>query len=299
LRPHPPFLAPAPYDTVVDPATVPQPVRAPSRDAEGAQHPLLGVMITHPLLASPDDEQDQRELQATYYGMLREVDDQLGRILDWLDESGQAARTLVVFTSDHGELLGDHWILHKLGWFDQAYHVPLIVRDPRPAFDATRGRVVDAFTEHVDVLPTICELLGAEAPLQCDGRSLVPWLEGATPSDWRREVHFEFDFRDPDSPLLEEAFGLTMEECALAVLRDDHGKYVQFAGHGALPAIFFDLDRDPAQVVDRAADPAYAGRVLGYAQRMLAWRMRHAERTLSGMKLTMHAGLVQRRAPRR
>jgi arylsulfatase A-like enzyme len=299
LRPHPPFLAPAPYDTIVDPATVPEPVRAPSREAEGAQHPLLGVMITHPLLASPDDEQDQRELQATYYGMLREVDDQLGRILDWLDESGQAARTLVVFTSDHGELLGDHWILHKLGWFDQAYHVPLIVRDPRPAFDATRGRVVDAFTEHVDVLPTICELLGAEAPLQCDGRSLVPWLEGATPSDWRREVHFEFDFRDPDSPLLEEAFGLTMEECALAVLRDDHGKYVQFAGHGALPAIFFDLDRDPAQVVDRAADPAYAGRVLGYAQRMLAWRMRHAERTLSGMKLTMHAGLVQRRAPRR
>jgi len=295
LRPHPPFLAPAPYDTMYDPASVPAPVRAASRAEEGAQHPLLGLMIDHPFLKSPDDEQEQRELQATYYGMMREVDEQLGRILDWLDETGQASDTIVVFTSDHGELMGDHWLLHKLGWFDSAYHVPLIVRDPRRAH--THGRVVEAFTEHVDVLPTVCELLGAGVPLQCDGRSLVPWLSGETPS-WRDEVHWEFDFRDPDSPLLEEAFGVTMEECSLAVLRDEHGKYVQFAGHRALPPIFFDLDADPAQTVNRAADPACAARVLDYAQRMLAWRMRHAERTLTGMKLTMHAGLVERRAPR-
>ena len=110
------------------------------------------------------------------------------------------------------------------------------------------------------MLPTICELLGAEIPLQCDGRALTPWLRGETPDDWRAEVHFEFDFRDPDSALLEEAFGLTMEECSLAVLRDDHGKYVQFAGYPTLPSIFFDLDADPAQIRNRAADPAYAPR---------------------------------------
>jgi hypothetical protein len=66
-----------------------------------------------------------------------------------------------------------------------------------------------------------------------------------------------------------------------------------------MPPIFFDLDTDPAQVVNRAADPEYAPRVLDYAQRMLARRMTHAERTLTGMKLTQHAGLVERRAPRR
>jgi arylsulfatase A-like enzyme len=295
LRPHPPFLAPAPYDTMFEPGSVPTPVRAGTRAEEGAQHPLLGVMIDHPFLKSPDDDVEQRELQATYYGMLAEVDDQIARILDWLDASGQADRTLVIFTSDHGENLGDHYMLHKLGWFDESYHVPLIVRGP----GVRAGVVVDAFTEHVDVLPTICSLLGADIPLQCDGRALTPWLQGSTPAEWRGETHFEFDFRDPDSALIEEVFGLTLEECALAVLRDEHGKYVQFSGYPALPSAFFDLDTDPAQLRNVVADPAYAATVLGYAQRMLAWRMQHTERTLTGMKLTMHAGLVERNAPRR
>jgi arylsulfatase A-like enzyme len=295
LRPHPPFLAPAPYDTMFDPQSVPAPVRAATRPDEGAQHPLLGVMIDHPFLKSPDDLQEQRALQATYYGMLAEVDDHIGRLLDWLDATGHADDTIVIFTSDHGEMLGDHYLLHKLGWFDQSYHVPLIVRGPGVAPSHT----VDAFTEHVDVLPTICALLDAEVPLQCDGRPLTPWLHGDVPDDWRRDAHFEFDFRDPDSDLLEQVFGLTLEECSLAVLRDDHGKYVQFSGHPALPAIFFDIDADPAQINNVAADPAYASRVLEYAQRMLAWRMQHTERTLTGMKLTMHAGLVERNATRR
>ncbi len=299
LRPHPPFLAPAPYDTMFDPASVPEPVRAASRGEEAAQHPLLGLMINHPLVASPEDPDEQRELQATYYGMIAEVDDQLGRLFDGLAQTGAATRTLVIVTSDHGETLGDHYVLHKMGWFDQSFHVPLIVHDPRAEADATRGRVVDAYTEHVDVLPTIADLLGAEVPLQCDGRPLTAWLRGEAPPDWRREVHFEFDFRDPDSELLEEAFGLTLEECSLAVLRDEHGKYVHFSGHPAMPPIFFDLDVDPAQVTNRAYEPDYAHRVLDYAQRMLAWRMRHDERTLTGMKLTGHRGLVERRSPRR
>ncbi|MGQ0824551.1 MAG: alkaline phosphatase family protein [Actinomycetota bacterium] len=298
LRPHPPYLAPAPYDTMYDPASVPGPVRAPSRFEEGQQHPLLGVMIDHPLIKSPDDDQAQREFQATYYGMVSEVDAQLGRIFDWLAESGRADDTIVVFTSDHGELLGDHWLVQKIGWFDTAYHVPLIVRDPRSDFDSTRGTTVSAFTEHVDVTPTICELIGADVPLQCDGRPLTPWLDGDEPDDWRAAAHFELDLRDPDSRFLEDAFGLTMEECSVAILRDDHGKYVQFAGHHAFPPMFFDIDNDPAQLVNCADDPAYAGRVLEYAQRMLSWRMRHNERTLAGMKLTGHRGLVEYRAPR-
>jgi arylsulfatase A-like enzyme len=177
----------------------------------------------------------------------------------------------------------------------------LIVRGPGVS---ARGEV-EVFTEHVDVLPTICELLDQEVPLQCDGRPLTPFLRaveglrGDALDDWRTETHFEFDFRDADSPLLEDVFGITMEECALAVLRDDFGKYVQFSGYPALPSIFFDLEKDPDQITNVAADPAYASRVLDYTQRMLAWRMRHTERTLSGMKLTMHAGLVERRAPRR
>jgi arylsulfatase A-like enzyme len=298
LRPHPPYLAPVPYDEMYDPATVVDPVRAGTRALEAQQHPLVGVMIEHPLIKSPDDPQEQRELQATYYGMISEVDAQLGRLFAWLDETGQTENTLVIMTSDHGELLGDHWMVQKIGWFDTAFHVPLIIRDPRPQFDAARGATVNVFTEHVDVTPTICELLGVDVPLQCDGRPLTSFLEGATPFDWRTEVHHELDLRDPDSRLLEDAFGITLEECSLAVLRDDHGKYVQFSGHHAFPAIYFDLDNDPEQLDNVAGEKVYAPTVLDYAQRMLAWRMRHNERTLAGMKLTSHAGLVEHRAPR-
>ena len=195
-----------------DPATVPMPVRAADREAEGAQHPLLAALVNHPFLASPDDEKHLRQLRATYYGMQAEVDDQLGRLLDALDASGEADRTIVVMTSDHGEMLGDHFLLHKLGWFDSSFHVPLIVRDPRAEADAGRGEVVDAYTEHVDVLPTLLDLLGAEVPLQCDGRPLTGFLHGSRGADdepaWREETHFEFDFRDADSDLLERAFGL-------------------------------------------------------------------------------------------
>jgi arylsulfatase A-like enzyme len=89
-----------------------------------------------------------------------------------------------------------------------------------------------------------------------------------------------------------------MEECSLAVIRDAHGKYVQFGGHHALPPLFFDIDADPQQLRNVASDPAYAPQVLDYAQRMLAWRMRHTDRTLASMKITGHRGLVERHAPR-
>ena len=74
--------------------------------------------------------------------MMTEVDHHLGRVLDWLDETGAADDTLVVLTSDHGDQMGDHWLMEKLGWWDESYHVPMIVRDPR-APTAARGRQVD------------------------------------------------------------------------------------------------------------------------------------------------------------
>jgi arylsulfatase A-like enzyme len=289
LRPHPPFLAPEPYVSRYSPDAVPMPVRAATRDDDGAQHPLFARMVRHPFIAAPDDEQELRELRATYYGMMHEVDHHLGRLFDAVGDD-----TIIVLTSDHGEMLGDHYVMHKLGWFDASYRVPCIVR--APAMVASPGQRVDAFTENVDIMPTILDLLGADVPLQCDGRSLTGWLRGETPEDWRTEAHWEFDFREPADARLEKVFGVKMEDCALAVLRDAHGKYVQFAGHPNLPPLFFDLDDDPAQLVNRAADPAYAPQVLDYAQRMLAWRLRHADRTLTGTKLTGQGPIVRRSA---
>ena len=286
LRPHPPFFAPEPYNTMYDPASVPAPVGAPTAADEGAIHPLLGGIVAHPLLAAPSDPRHVRQLRATYHGMQTEVDAHLGRIFDWLDETGLTAETVVVVTSDHGEQLGDHHLTEKLGFFDESYHVPLIVRVPGAAHDAARGTVVAEPTEHVDVLPTLCDLLGVDVPLQCDGRSLTPFLTGTPPLRWRDAVHWEYDFREPADRSVERALGITMEEMSLTVLRDRHGKYVHFAGYPVLPPVFFDLDADPDELVNRAGDADYTATVLDYAQRLLAWRARHLDRTLAHMKLT-------------
>ena len=103
--------------------------------------------------SAPRDERERRQLRATYYGAQREVDDGLAPLFEYLVRSGLAETTLVVVTSDHGEMGGDHWLLEKLGFWDESYHVPLIVVDPRPEADGARGSVVGAVTESVDVLP--------------------------------------------------------------------------------------------------------------------------------------------------
>ena len=298
LRPHPPFFAAEPYNTMYDPESVPLPVRAPTDVEEARTHPLLEPLMGIEWLSGPRDERHIRQLRATYYGMQSEVDAQIGRVLDWLDARGESERTIVIVTSDHGEQLCDHYLVQKLGFFDQSFHVPLIVADPRREFDAARGSVVEAHTEHVDVVPTLLDLLGAPIPLQCDGRTLRQWLLGEHPTAWRDEAHWEWDPREPAHRFLEEQYGLTMEELSLAVLRDAHGKYVQFAGYPSLPSVFFDYDDDPDELHNRAADPAYASKVLDYAARMLAWRLRHADRVLSGTKLT-GLGVVEHRAERR
>jgi arylsulfatase A-like enzyme len=223
-------------------------------------------------------------LQASYYGLMAEVDDNLARLFAAIRAAGEWDDTLVVFTSDHGEQMGDHWLYGKAGFFEQSYHIPLIVRAP----GAARGLRVRAFTEHVDLTPTMLDWLGLETPRQCDGRSLAPFLRGATPAGWRDAAHWEFDFRDPE---VEAALGLDMEACSLVVLRDATGKYVHFA---SLPPLFFDLARDPGELDDRSGTADGRARAADYAQRLLSWRLHHTDKTLSHIRVTREAGLTVR-----
>ena len=290
IRPHPPFVAPEPYASMYDPAKMSMPVRHETFEAEGAVSPLLAGALAIPGIRMGDDVDELLQTRATYFGMMSEVDAQVGRLLDGVRARGEWDDTLVILTSDHGEQLGDHWLTQKLGWFDQSYHIPLIVHDPRAAH--AHGTVVDGpFTENVDLMPTILEWLEIAIPIQCDGRSLLPLVGGSIPERWRDAAFWEWEFRDPIGGFAEAAFGLTMDQCALCVLRDEHGKYVHFTG---LPPIFYDLDRDPSELENRAEDPEYAPTVLRYAQRMLSLRMEHMDQTLTGLLVTP-AGLLDGR----
>ena len=298
IRPHPPYRAPEGYHDRYDPADGPPFKRRADRQSELDLHPIhhFGALEA----GCPTDEAEARQLRATYWGNMAEVDDQLARLFAHLDARGLTDQTLVVLTSDHGDQMGDHWLVEKLGWWDESYHVPLIVVDPRPEADATRGTAVDAFTESVDVMPTLCTWLGAEVPIAVDGRELQPFLHATpVPDDWRTEVHHQWDFRDPVEHLGEDLFGLTMEQCTLDVVRSATDKYVHL-GDGTGQQV------DPDQVDPRVIAPgelvddaAVAARVAEARSRLLSWRMRHMDRTLTGHRITNAHGLVVRRDPRR
>ena len=299
-RPHPPFVASAPYHAMYRPEDMPAPVRAPSVAEEASQHPLLGYYMRNAKqgsffqrgqgLVAEMAATELQQMRATYYGMMTEVDDCLGRVFAYLDETDQFRDTLIVFTSDHGEQLGDHHLLGKIGYFDESFRIPLVIVDPHSP--ATGGSIVDAPTESIDLMPTFLEYLGGQAPRACDGRSLLPFLAGQTPQGWRDALHYEFDFRNVFPSRYEEELGLDMDDCTLSVLQDEAYKYVHFT---ALPPLLFDLKADPHQFRNLADDPAHATVVKDYAQRALSWRMRHADRTLTHFRATP-TGLEERGA---
>ena len=294
LSPHPPFVVPAPYHDMYDANEMPLPVRHATPEKEAAQHPWLAHYLYnqagsgYTFGADPRDNlglsnQELRQIKATYYGMISEVDAQIGRLVNHLKQAGSYDNTLIIFTSDHGENLGDHWAFAKYTHFDQTFQVPLVARVPGPVAEQARSTVVDAFTESIDIMPTILELIGVDIPMQCNGHSLLPFCRGEHPQGWRQEYHAEFDLRSPYDGEGKPPLGLKANQCVANIIRGERYKYVHFPN---LPPLFFDLEKDPDEFHNLATEPSYQKLVLEYAGKMLNWRLQHEDHALTDMHLT-------------
>lgn len=124
-----------------------------------------------------------------HYRALYGVDENLGRVLNYLDESGLAEDTLILYTSDNGFYLGEHGWYDKRFMYEPSLRVPLLVRYPRlkPA-----GAVIDAFVQNIDFAPTILDFAGVPVPESMQGQSLRPLLEGERPENWRRSIYYAY-----------------------------------------------------------------------------------------------------------
>ncbi len=293
IRPHPPLVAPAPYNRMYRPEEIPLPQRMADPAAEERVHPFIAAQRTRPAISAmvqgcPGQLDETRDadvqmLRALYFGLATEVDHHIGRVLDFLRESGQMDDTLIVLAADHGEMLGDHHMWGKSHVFDPAFRVPLIIRHPAGAEHF--GKTVDAFTESVDLAPTILEWMGCPPPPGMDGRSLRPFLEGCGPEGWREHVFMELDFGEPDAPSpAQKALGLALRQCNVSILRGRRYKLVHF--NGGLAPLLFDMRADPQEMRDLARDPAHADTLLEMTRRLLDHRMSFAEHSLSDMKIT-------------
>lgn len=241
--PHPPFIPPKIYADRFDPERMPGPYFRPS-DLE--QQKKLGKVDFQDEIKDPEAH-DAFRMQALYYAMIAQVDEQFARILDVLEESGQRENTIIIFMSDHGEALGDHGLMYKgCRFYEGLIRVPLIFRWPG---QFQSGLQSSGLVELLDVTATIFELADYPIPDHVQGRSLMPILKGeAELNHWRDFVRCEyFDALDP--------YFTGGTGTYATMYRDERYKLSIYHGHqlGEL----YDLQEDPWEFNNLWDDPAH------------------------------------------
>ena len=216
--------------------------------------------------------------------MIAEVDAQLGRVFDAIKAAGAWDDTLIVFTSDHAEMMGDHYLLGKGGFHDQSQHMPLVIRDPLTA--ARAAACVEAFTEARRHLSRRCSRRWAASPAHVgDGRSLSPFLSSdEPPGGWRDAAHWEFDFRDVADQSAERALGLDSTSAQHG--GDPHRAVGNTCTSPPCRRCCSTSRPTPTILHNLATIRPMRGVRLEMAERLLSWRARHLDQTLALKELT-------------
>ncbi|MEM7776993.1 MAG: sulfatase-like hydrolase/transferase [Pseudomonadota bacterium] len=266
--PHPPFDPPATYLERYDPATLPPPLFRPSdieRQSMFSRVRSQTVDAVDPTWDGvdagdgeeyesqsargyrPPKRYNGRAAKAAYYAMIELIDTQFGRILDALNARGDADNTIVIFTSDHGELLGDHGLMYKgCRFFEGLVHVPMIIAGPGIAHD----RRCPALVELLDLAPTLLDYAGEPTPGRMQGTSLRPLLDAAAtvpdePDALKETVFCDFNDSVGYSPVPDDT---------QATMTFD-GRYKLVVYHSHDIGELFDLATDPGEFDNRFYDP--------------------------------------------
>jgi arylsulfatase A-like enzyme len=251
IKPHWPYIAPEPYASMYKGAAIPPPVRTEEERARA--HPVFRAFMDMRAGQSFSRQGARETVIPAYMGLIKQIDDQLGRLFRFLEEEGLSESTMIVFTSDHGDYLGDHWMGEKDLFHEQSVKIPLIVYDPSPEADSTRGTVCDALVEAIDLAPTFLEHFGGMVPGHImEGRSLKGFLRGAAPARWRGHVFSEYDYSMQEPRV---ALDQPVRGCRLFMVFDGRFKMMHAVGFAPM---LFDLETDPQELDDRGADPALA-----------------------------------------
>lgn len=268
--PHPPYdpvkrhldayrdrPVPPPLRSAEDLASQPAALRQLRQQHQEVDHDA----VVH--LAEPTEEQSVRQ-RRHYYANITMIDEQIGLLLGALERRGVLDDTVIVFTSDHGDCLGDHGHSQKWNMYEGSVHVPAIVWGPGRV---TEGRRVDALTSMMDLGPTVLELAGVTPPSWMEAESLLPALRG---EPWQGRSHV---FSEHARDLI-----LTGTEL-MTMIRNERWKLVEFvdSDEGQL----FDLDTDPGELVNlwSSQDPAPAEAKRELIGELARWRARSALRT--------------------
>lgn len=206
-------------------------------------------------------------------GLVKQLDDHIGRLVAFLEAEGRMDDTLIVLTSDHGDYLGDHWLGEKELFHEQSVRVPMIVYCPDSAADGTRGMTDARLVEAIDLVPTFLEAVGGTPqPHRLEGRSLLPLLHGAAP-EWRDACFSEFDYAFREA---RQTLKLPADRARGYMVRTGQWKYIAYEGFR--PQLF-DLAADPDEFEDLGESPDHEPVRNEMAARLFEWLRQRAVRT--------------------
>ncbi|MFW6437378.1 MAG: sulfatase-like hydrolase/transferase [Armatimonadota bacterium] len=250
--PHLPITPPEPWDQMYDRAAVPLPGNL---NDDLRTKPWRNQRNNRHWMREQWSDDQYRDIIARYWGYCSYIDQWTGRVLDTLEARGLADNTVVVFTSDHGEMIGSHGFIYKGSYmYDGVQRVPFIMRAPGriPA-----GMQTDALGSSVDLLPTLTEMMGVEAPPETQGRSMLPLLSG--------QAHAGRDatFTQINGPTL-----------GIAMVRTDRHKFAYNWKQRQVDELY-DMENDPLELENLALDPGHAQTVSEMQDRVFEWMQEH------------------------
>ncbi|RZO37727.1 MAG: phosphonate monoester hydrolase [Rhodospirillaceae bacterium] len=282
IKPHWPYIVPAPYHNMHGHNQILPPVRS---DAERDNaHPVLEAHMKHPesLNFSIDNVRDN--VMPAYMGLIKQIDEQMGRLFSWMEDAGRMDDTMIVFTSDHGDYLGDHWLGEKEMLHECSIRVPMIVYDPDTAADSTRGTKDETLVESLDMIPTFLDAFGGLVDKEhlLEGESLLPTMRGAQEVELRDAVFAEIDYS------FKPARKYTGKEPAEArgfMIRTYRWKYLLWEGYRSQ---LFDLENDPNEFDDLGESADHANIRAELHERLFRWLRTRATRITISEEAVRH-----------
>ena len=279
-EPHNPYQAPEPYFSMFSPDHMPDRCAGPQASmAKGGKWQWLRTLEEE---KRPGYDEDWRRYRALYCGMLRMIDDQVRRFVDHLKANGTYENTIILFLADHGDYAGEYGLQRKgAGLPECLVRIPFLATGPgiRPNDDRTN------FISLVDVMPTLCEAIGAEIPFGCQGRSFWPILAGEPyPAEEFSSIYSEIGFgslpygpeeRPPlhfpyEGPTYDELNSVTQSGSIKMVRKGDWKLVYELMVRAEL----YDLATDPGELDNLYDDPAHAGRKTDMLEELLYWTVR-------------------------
>ncbi|MBT8401042.1 MAG: sulfatase [Rhodothermia bacterium] len=194
-----------------------------------------------------------------YLRCVQSIDDNVGRLLDYLESTGLASNTVVVYTSDQGFFLGDHGWFDKRWMYEESLRTPLMIRWPDRVPSDVRNT---ALVQNLDIAPTFLDLAGISVPTEMQGESLAPLLQGRTPDDWRDAIYYQY-FEYPGWHMVRRHYGV----------RTHRYKLIHYYEIGEWE--LFDLQEDPDELRSVFDDPAYADVLAEMRQRLAELRKQY------------------------